>query len=88
MRSRDKGGCAFRRGSMANALPQAIGAQFLYTDRQFVGFCGDKGFAILMDDFLTLAQIRSCHQDRSFQQQHAWHGETRNDGRRISRLWN
>jgi pyruvate dehydrogenase (quinone) len=43
-------------GSMANALPQAIGAQAAYPDRQVISMSGDGGFAMLMGDFLTLVQ--------------------------------
>jgi len=43
-------------GSMANALPQAIGAQAAYPDRQVISLSGDGGFAMLMGDFLTLGQ--------------------------------
>ncbi|MEE7451214.1 ubiquinone-dependent pyruvate dehydrogenase [Methylobacterium radiotolerans] len=43
-------------GSMANALPQAIGAQAAYPGRQIVSFSGDGGFAMLMGDLLTLNQ--------------------------------
>jgi pyruvate dehydrogenase (quinone) len=43
-------------GSMANALPQAIGAQAAYPGRQVISMSGDGGFAMLMGDFLTLAQ--------------------------------
>jgi pyruvate dehydrogenase (quinone) len=43
-------------GSMANALPQAIGAQSAYRDRQVISMSGDGGFAMLMGDFLTLVQ--------------------------------
>jgi len=43
-------------GSMANALPQAIGAQATYKDRQIISMSGDGGFAMLMGDFLTLVQ--------------------------------
>ncbi|MBB3320351.1 MULTISPECIES: ubiquinone-dependent pyruvate dehydrogenase [unclassified Rhizobium] len=43
-------------GSMANALPQAIGAQAAFPDRQVISLSGDGGFAMLMGDFLTLAQ--------------------------------
>ncbi|MEK1893127.1 MAG: ubiquinone-dependent pyruvate dehydrogenase [Rhizobium sp.] len=43
-------------GSMANALPQAIGAQATYQDRQIISMSGDGGFAMLMGDFLTLVQ--------------------------------
>ncbi len=48
---------SFTHGSMANALPQAIGAQLHYPDRQVVALCGDGGFAMLMGDFLTLTQL-------------------------------
>ncbi|HEY3686574.1 MAG TPA: pyruvate dehydrogenase [Streptosporangiaceae bacterium] len=47
---------SFTHGSMANALPQAIGAQFTDPGRQVVSLSGDGGFAMLMGDFLTLAQ--------------------------------
>lgn len=43
-------------GSMANALPQAIGAQAAYPGRQVISFSGDGGFAMLMGDLLTLNQ--------------------------------
>ncbi|MBD0709510.1 MULTISPECIES: pyruvate dehydrogenase [unclassified Streptomyces] len=47
---------SFSHGSMANALPQAIGAQFTDLDRQVVSISGDGGFSMLMGDFLTLVQ--------------------------------
>ncbi|MEU4078784.1 pyruvate dehydrogenase [Streptomyces venezuelae] len=47
---------SFSHGSMANALPQAIGAQFTDRDRQVVSLSGDGGFSMLMGDFLTLVQ--------------------------------
>ncbi|QET01123.1 MULTISPECIES: ubiquinone-dependent pyruvate dehydrogenase [Cupriavidus] len=43
-------------GSMANALPQAIGAQSAYPGRQIISMSGDGGFAMMMGDFLTLTQ--------------------------------
>ncbi|MBW9089506.1 ubiquinone-dependent pyruvate dehydrogenase [Rhizobium wenxiniae] len=43
-------------GSMANALPQAIGAQAADKDRQVISMSGDGGFTMLMGDFLTLQQ--------------------------------
>jgi pyruvate dehydrogenase (quinone) len=43
-------------GSMANAMPQAIGAQAAFPGRQVISFSGDGGFAMLMGDFLTLVQ--------------------------------
>ena len=49
---------SFVHGSMANALPQAIGAQATYPDRQVISLSGDGGFAMLMGDFLTLVQQR------------------------------
>ncbi|MFF5639270.1 pyruvate dehydrogenase [Streptomyces sp. NPDC012825] len=47
---------SFSHGSMANALPQAIGAQFTDRNRQVVTLSGDGGFSMLMGDFLTLVQ--------------------------------
>ena len=47
---------SFTHGSMANALPQAIGAQLCYPGRQVIAMCGDGGFAMLMGDLLTLTQ--------------------------------
>ncbi|TDC69635.1 pyruvate dehydrogenase [Streptomyces hainanensis] len=47
---------SFSHGSMANALPQAIGAQFTDRRRQVVSMSGDGGFTMLMGDFLTLVQ--------------------------------
>jgi pyruvate dehydrogenase (quinone) len=47
---------SFTHGSMANAMPQAIGAQFLDRKRQVVSMSGDGGFSMLMGDFLTLVQ--------------------------------
>jgi pyruvate dehydrogenase (quinone) len=48
---------SFTHGSMANALPQAIGAQLTRPDRQVISLSGDGGFAMLMGDFLTLRQL-------------------------------
>jgi pyruvate dehydrogenase (quinone) len=48
---------SFWHGSMANALAQAIGAQAAAPDRQVVSLSGDGGFAMLMGDFLSLAQL-------------------------------
>jgi pyruvate dehydrogenase (quinone) len=42
---------------MANALPQAIGAQAAFPGRQVISLSGDGGFTMLMGDFLTLAQL-------------------------------
>ncbi|AKK09681.1 thiamine pyrophosphate-dependent enzyme, possible carboligase or decarboxylase [Corynebacterium testudinoris] len=45
---------SFRHGTMANALPQAIGAQFADRDRQVVTFSGDGGLAMLLGELLTV----------------------------------
>ena len=47
---------SFRHGSMANALPQAIGAQLAHPDRQVISLSGDGGLTMLLGDLLTLHQ--------------------------------
>ena len=47
---------SFTHGSMANALPQAIGAQLCYPGRQVIAMAGDGGLAMLMGDMLTMTQ--------------------------------
>jgi len=49
---------SFNHGSMANALPQAIGAQTAFPGRQVISFSGDGGLAMLMGELLTLAQYQ------------------------------
>ncbi|HYB10050.1 MAG TPA: ubiquinone-dependent pyruvate dehydrogenase, partial [Alphaproteobacteria bacterium] len=49
---------SFWHGSMANAMAHAIGAQAAFPGRQVVSLSGDGGFAMLMGDFLSLAQLR------------------------------
>jgi pyruvate dehydrogenase (quinone) len=49
---------SFSHGSMANAMPQAIGAQAAFPDRQVISLSGDGGFSMLMGDFISLAQLR------------------------------
>jgi pyruvate dehydrogenase (quinone) len=48
---------SFNHGSMANALPQAIGAQLAYPGRQVVALSGDGGLTMLMGDLLSLHQL-------------------------------
>ena len=50
---------SFNHGSMANALPQAIGAQVSYPERQVVSLSGDGGLAMLMGDVLSLRQLNA-----------------------------
>jgi len=49
---------SFNHGSMANAIPQAIGAQAAFPDRQVISLSGDGGFSMLMGDFISLAQLK------------------------------
>jgi pyruvate dehydrogenase (quinone) len=49
---------SFNHGSMANALPQAIGAQVSHPGRQVITLSGDSGLSMLMGDLLTLRQLR------------------------------
>ncbi len=44
---------SYNLGSMANAMPQALGAQGLDRTRQVVAFCGDGGLSMLMGDLIT-----------------------------------
>ncbi|KQM56259.1 pyruvate dehydrogenase [Sphingomonas sp. Leaf208] len=48
---------SFNHGSMANALPQAIGVQAAYPERQVVTLSGDGGLAMLMGELLTVRQL-------------------------------
>jgi pyruvate dehydrogenase (quinone) len=48
---------SFLHGSMASALPQAIGAQLAASDRQVVSMSGDGGISMLLGDLLTLHQL-------------------------------
>jgi len=50
---------SFNHGSMANALPQAIGAQVSYPGRQVVSLSGDGGLGMLMGELLTLRQVNA-----------------------------
>jgi pyruvate dehydrogenase (quinone) len=48
---------SFSHGSMANALPQAIGAKAAFPSREVISFSGDGGLAMLMGDILSLKQL-------------------------------
>jgi pyruvate dehydrogenase (quinone) len=45
-------------GSMANAMPQAIGVQAASPGRKVISLSGDGGFAMLMGDLLSLTQLK------------------------------
>jgi thiamine pyrophosphate-dependent acetolactate synthase large subunit-like protein len=49
---------SFVHGTMASAVPQAIGAQAAYPGRQVVALAGDGGLAMLLGDLLTLKQMK------------------------------
>ncbi|GAS89432.1 ubiquinone-dependent pyruvate dehydrogenase [Mycolicibacterium brisbanense] len=49
---------SFNHGTMANALPHAIGAQTAYPGRQVVAFAGDGGLTMLFGELVTLIQNR------------------------------
>lgn len=48
---------SFSHGSMANALPQAIGAQQTFPGRQVISLSGDGGLSMLMGDLISLKQL-------------------------------
>jgi pyruvate dehydrogenase (quinone) len=49
---------SFTHGTMANAVPQAVGAQACAPGRQVVALSGDGGLAMLLGELLTLRQQR------------------------------
>ncbi|MFJ1768148.1 thiamine pyrophosphate-dependent enzyme [Amycolatopsis sp. NPDC088138] len=49
---------SYNLGSMANAMPQSIGAQLQDRDRQVIAFCGDGGLSMLLGDLMTIRTHR------------------------------
>jgi pyruvate dehydrogenase (quinone) len=49
---------SFNHGSMANAMPMAIGASFTYPGRQVIALCGDGGLSMLLGDLATIKQYK------------------------------
>lgn len=49
---------SFNHGSMANALPQAIGAALACPERQVVALCGDGGLSMTLGDLETVVQYK------------------------------
>jgi len=47
---------SFNHGSMANAMPQAIGAALACPGKQVIAFCGDGGLSMMMGDLMTIVQ--------------------------------
>ncbi len=50
---------SFNHGSMANAMPQAIGTQTAFPNRQVISLSGDDGLSMLMGELLTLRQLKA-----------------------------
>ena len=74
---------SFRHGSMANALPQAIGATIGSPDRQVVALCGDGGFSMLMGELLTLGGLGLTRKGHAVQQFDTRDGPDRDGRRRL-----
>jgi pyruvate dehydrogenase (quinone) len=47
---------SFNHGSMANAMPQAIGAALARSEQQIIAFCGDGGLSMMLGDLMTIVQ--------------------------------
>lgn len=47
---------SLKHGTMANAMPQALGLKKAYPDRQIISISGDGGLAMLLGDLLTMTQ--------------------------------
>lgn len=49
---------SFNHGTMANAMPQAIGASLAFPGRQVIALCGDGGISMLLGDLATIVQYK------------------------------
>lgn len=49
---------SFNHGSMANAMPMAIGASLSHPERQVIALCGDGGISMLLGDLATINQYQ------------------------------
>ncbi len=49
---------SFTHGSMANALPHAIGAALARPTQQVIALCGDGGLSMMMGDLATVVQYK------------------------------
>ncbi len=49
---------SFNHGSMANAMPMAIGASLAHPQRQVIAMCGDGGLSMLLGDMATIFQYK------------------------------
>ncbi len=57
---------SFNHGSMANAMPQAIGAKATAPNRRVIAMCGDGGFSMLMGDFSIAGADEAAGENRYF----------------------
>lgn len=49
---------SFNHGSMANAMPMAIGAALAHPQKQVIAMCGDGGLSMLLGDMATIFQYK------------------------------
>lgn len=49
---------SFNHGSMANAMPQSIGAAFASPGKQIIALCGDGGLSMMLGDLMTIVQYK------------------------------
>jgi pyruvate dehydrogenase (quinone) len=49
---------SWNHGSMANAMPQAIGAALARPGKQVIALCGDGGLSMLLGDLATIVQYK------------------------------
>ena len=77
---------SWRHGTMANALPQAIGAQLAFPGRQVVSMSGDGGLAMLLGELLTVRLHDLPLKIALFNNASLGHGQARDAGRRHAGL--
>jgi thiamine pyrophosphate-dependent acetolactate synthase large subunit-like protein len=77
---------SFNHGSMANALPQGIGAQASHPGRQVVVLAGDGGVAMLLGELITLRQMHLPVKVIVFNNGDALICGTRDESRRCRQL--
>ena len=75
---------SYNLGSMANAMPQALGAQALDRDRQVVAFCGDGGLSMLLGRPDHRGHPRPAGQARRLRQRPPRHGQARDGAGRAA----
>jgi pyruvate dehydrogenase (quinone) len=49
---------SFNHGSMANAMPQSIGAALACPGKQVIALCGDGGLSMMLGDLMTIVQYK------------------------------